>query len=195
MFVPGADLFNHGGAVDANAVLITPEEGVRPQAWSGVMLSGDEEGEGGQGGEGGEMASQGGASLENETEKADQGEGSEGGEGKRGGRSGGRRARALARGSAAANKPRRRKGARAGREADSIAPLAAGLSDVALGKGGGVWRWREMERGGSRLRGMDSSGRLDGPGLPPIWMERVWMQASCFNGEVGLRKVGAEWDG
>ena len=29
--------------------------------------------------------------------------------------------------------------------APESAPLAAGLSDMALGGGGGVWRWREME--------------------------------------------------
>jgi hypothetical protein len=49
--------------------------------------------------------------------------------------------------------------------------MAEGLSDVALGGGGGVWLWRENLEGGSDTRwiGMDSN-----------WMQRVCYHALCI---------------
>ena len=49
--------------------------------------------------------------------------------------------------------------------------LAAGLSDVALGGGGGVWMWREME-GGEDGGGMDVAAQS--------WMQRVCLHAVCL---------------
>jgi hypothetical protein len=76
--------------------------------------------------------------------------------------------------------------------APESAPLAAGLSDMALGGGGGVWRWREMEEDDGNAftpiaatggRGIDGPSRRNDGGarLPPHWMESVWMQRVCLH--------------
>eukprot|EP00908_Phaeocystis_cordata_P013566 Transcript_24632.p1 GENE.Transcript_24632~~Transcript_24632.p1 ORF type:complete len:328 (+),score=125.99 Transcript_24632:24-986(+) len=56
-------------------------------------------------------------------------------------------------------------------------PLAAGLSDVALGAGGGVWRWLETQ---SHPEG-EGEGAAHSGALPHSWMEQSWFKAFCLH--------------
>jgi hypothetical protein len=188
VFAPGADLFNHGfrrgRATDsANAVLIESEGGVDPAEWVSEL--------------GGEMGGE-----HDETEAHVTGAGHP--------PSGRARARARARAEArssgsdtsavpevsneaqrARTRPPssrlRRNRAKAAASPRHEAPLADGLADVALGSGGGVWLWREMEEGGHTQAGGRDTGRSSwlgagrvGGGMDANWMQHICMHATCL---------------
>ena len=165
VLVPGADLLNSaGGGREPSAVLIQPPEGAKPESWRAVTLDEAEEAK---------------ADDNNNATASDGGGGGGGSSSAAAGRRTTRRTRALARTGSAASEPRlseghRRRRARPRGGVES-APLAPGLSDVALGEGGGVWRWHE-------------SGPEEQPGrqahsgaLPPRWMEQSWFKAFCLH--------------
>ena len=170
LLAPGADLLNHGAHGTANAVLMQPPEGVRPHEWDQILLQPDAPASTEDAGSGAAAGASGGAALDSAgaapgaaTINVGQSAGSRG--------KGRRKARAVASTHTSVDAPRKRSRPRKGRERDG-APLAAGLSDVALGGGGGVWRWREME-GADDGRSAEGGSRFGGSGLPPLWMEKV----------------------
>ena len=176
VLAPGADLLNHGARGTANAVLMQPPEGVKPPEWKHLLFTPDDSGgaegqaAGGAAGGGAAAGASVGTSIDalgatGSAAAADGDRGSSRGKGRR-------KARAVASTHTTADAPRKRSRPRkVGRERDG-APLAPGLSDVALGGGGGVWRWREME-GAQEGSSAEGDARPGGAGLPPLWMEKV----------------------
>ena len=211
VLAPGADMLNHAARGAANAMLMQPPSGVRPEQWRRSVYSREEESVKAGGERGGDER---GSAADDATDgtvghvaygadgaavaTGGAAEGG-GGAGQGGGGSGRRRERAKARATARASRPQigaasaSASSASAPDASDSIgshpaAPqakarlqrrgqssrgaLAAGLSDVALGGGHGVWLWREAESSDA-YGGMDVGSQS--------WMQRVCLHAICLS--------------
>ena len=184
VFAPGADLLNHGGRGVANALLMQEPGGVKPETWRKAVFTRDEEALT-PSSEDDSKAVPAAATADDAavtTPAAAAASDSAAG----GGSEDRRRARAKARatrlsdGAAATTKlhpPARRRSATAGGSTSAAAAsfnkgaLAAGLSDVALGGGGGVWMWREKQTS-DHFGGMDVGSQS--------WMQRVCLHAVCL---------------